>query len=847
MYKTGVTTLLPMHLFTLYPLMSSIRRSPQRALGWIGLLWISTLPVGAQWVTQTIKLGPGFNPVYLQVTPGDPSCASVFGDIPAIREVWLYNRYTQVATFVTNATQSTLGQDHWLTWFQAGGTKSFLSTLGQVRGGQSYLIKLATNAAPLTLTVKGLPQPPRSDWIPNDVVLAGFPISEIDRVTFHQFLLDSPQVASSAGQDSAVFSVNPQTAFESQIRNPETTKIQPGRAYWAYLQGHTHNPYPFEAVGPGDNNSVQFLQDNPISAIRLNNTITTSSQTLHLQLLESEAPPAGQPRKAGILPTAALIPAADGSYRVQNLANGVDIVLAPGESRQIRLGMILRALTPTRDTNSTYQALLEVTEKTHGYRQLVPLAGEVAGSRFFARNRSLLAFAGNKSPKPAGQDSTTAVSTSALSAGLWVGTLTLNGVNLPGFSSASNPDSSQSQVAPASPLSTRVMIHVDSNGVSRLVQQVIFASVSDGTNVATRMYSQLTNLPAGASFKSRVSAPSWPAAAPTPMLGSFGTNLSATVTVPFNDKVNPFVHRYHPDHNNLAEDFKTPLVAGQESFDINRQVSFYFGATIQSGTSSYAPTVPALRFTGTNTEYVQTSAFSTTPGLTVQCWLNIPTYNQQGAPLILLTNGGTHTQFKLAFQANTGRLALTIDGGSGSVSTLLTTNALPTGVWFNVTAAYDGTQSAAIYINGTEAASGYTPALASGAWDAAWVGNGATRGSPSLIGEIHDVVVRSGALSPQIVPQVLLVPQLLNASSIALELQGSAVTGGLINAGNATVTVNSSGNQLIDLASAPSVPPWTYGTAQGTYQETVFGLRRQSIILQGSFQLTRVSPDFNLY
>ena len=836
-----------MHRYILNRLISSLRPSFQGTMGWVALLSFYTLPVRAQWVTQTIKLGPGFNPVYLQVTPADPSCTSVFGTVPEVREVWMYNRYTQVATFFTNAAQSTLGQDHWLTWFQAGGAKSFLSTLAQVRGGQSYLIKLATNAAPLTLTVTGLPQPPRSDWIPNDVVLAGFPVSETDRVTFHQFLKDSPQVASSAGRDSAVFSVNPQTAFESQIRNPETTKIQPGRAYWAYLQGHTHNPYPFEAVGPGDNNSVQFLQDNPISTIRLNNAITTSSQTLHLQLLESEDPPAGQPRKAGILPTAALLPAADGSYRVQNLANGVDILLAPGESRQIRLGMILSALTPTRDTNATYQALLEVTEESHGYRQLIPLVGEASGSKFFARNRSLLAFAGNGFPKTAGQGTPSTVSTSALSAGLWVGTLTLSGVNLPGFSPANNPDSSQSPVAPASPLSTRVMIHVDSNGVSRLVEQVIFANVSDGTNVATRMYSHLTNLPAGASFKSRVSAPSWPAAAPTPMIGSFGTNLSATVTVPFNDKVNPFVHRYHPDHNNLAEDFKTPLVAGQESFEITRQVSFYFGATIQSGTTSYSPTVPAMKFTGTNTEYIQTSTFSTTPALTVQCWLNIPTYIQQGAPLVLLTNGSTHTQFKLAFQANTGRMALTIANGSGSGSTLLTTNALPTGVWFNVTAVYDGTQSAAIYINGSQVASGYMSALASGTWDAAWIGSGAVGGSPSFVGEIHDVVVRSGALSPQLVPQVLLVPQLLNASTIALELQGSAVTGGLNSVGNATVTVNSSGNQLIDLGSAPSVPPWTYGTAQGTYQETIFGLRRQSIVLQGSFQLTRVSPDFNLY
>jgi hypothetical protein len=52
---------------------------------------------------------------------------------------------------------------------------------------------------------------------------------------------------------------------------------------------------------------------------------------------------------------------------------------------------------------------------------------------------------------------------------------------------------------------------------------------------------------------------------------------------------------------------------------------------------------------------------------------------------------------------------------------------------------------------------------------------------------------------------------------------------------------------LVDVGSAPAVPLWTYGTAQGVYQETVLGLRRQAITVQGTFQLTRVSPDPNLY
>ena len=109
------------------------------------------------------------------------------------------------------------------------------------------------------------------------------------------------------------------------------------------------------------------------------------------------------------------------------------------------------------------------------------------------------------------------------------------------------------------------------------------------------------------------------------------------------------------------------------------------------------------------------------------------------------------------------------------------------------------------------------------------------------------MVVRSGALAYQIVPQLMVVPQLMSASSIVLDLQGSAVSSTVVNHGSATVNISVPGSQILDLGSAPSVPLWTYGTAQGVYQETITGLRRQAITLQGSFNFTRVSQDSNLF
>ena len=176
------------------------------------------------------------------------------------------------------------------------------------------------------------------------------------------------------------------------------------------MQGHTHNPYPFEATAPGENGAVQFLQDNPFSSITLNNAVTTSNQKLHLQILDSEEAPAGKPGRAGTVPVAALLPGADGSYNIRQLANGVDVTLAPGEKRQLKLGLIVRQLVPASDTNATYQALLEVTEATHGYRQLVPVVAEIPGSQLFGRNGSLMGSGGSIGKK----DNTVTVAATAL-------------------------------------------------------------------------------------------------------------------------------------------------------------------------------------------------------------------------------------------------------------------------------------------------------------------------------------------------------------------------------------------------------------------------------------------------
>jgi hypothetical protein len=53
-----------------------------------------------------------------------------------------------------------------------------------------------------------------------------------------------------------------------------------------------------------------------------------------------------------------------------------------------------------------------------------------------------------------------------------------------------------------------------------------------------------------------------------------GGTLTTTVTTTYDDQSsNPFLHTYHPDHDNLDATFQNQLPQGSESYQITRQIS----------------------------------------------------------------------------------------------------------------------------------------------------------------------------------------------------------------------------------------------------------------------------------
>jgi hypothetical protein len=134
--------------------------------------------------------------------------------------------------------------------------------------------------------------------------------------------------------------------------------------------------------------------------------------------------------------------------------------------------------------------------------------------------------------------------------------------------------------------SMRVILHVDDGGTARLLSQAFTGKLTNGsTGICTKE--------SGLSDADKASASRY-MAAHMPLDRVIGTGsgsvgpgqtLVRTVTIPFDDDTNPFVHRYHPDHNN-KDARGQPLGPGVESYDITRTLSFEFTSTPPAGVSA---------------------------------------------------------------------------------------------------------------------------------------------------------------------------------------------------------------------------------------------------------------------
>jgi hypothetical protein len=555
--------------------MSMNTRFP-RFLGLWFLLAALLLPgrTWAQWETQAIPLQAGWNAVFLLVDPSPEDCDTIFASTSFVPKTVRTYKHDFTSKEITSVSPDLLNTaPEWLTWLPPSDPAAFTRNLFALKGGRAFFIELPAGAPNVTWNLRGRPLARPLDWKGNAFNLVGFRLDSASPPTFQTFFAPSTL---HAGQ--SIFRMNAAGVW-TLVSSPSTTPMARGEAFWMFLPRPSAYQAPVR-VETDQGQSLDFGRSLSEINVRLFNESTTV-RTVRLTARASETQPASFTNvvHAGAVPL--LYWQGNNVTRVFGWQpfGQLDVTLAAGERLELRVAVNRAAMVPLQPPlRGLYQSLLDVTEIGGPSRHTLPVT---------ARGLEVFDAAGNPVHP---------------FAGMWVGYASVNKVNEPG-----SPLQPTLPVSTATDFTFRLLVHVDGAGQARLLPWVIemFKEgvlapnpenpaqnllVTPGRQVWVTNRNLIPNF-SGATLRDgepvgrRLSAVAFGFEAPVTLSGgAFGSGtIGTSLAMDHNHRLNPFKHKFHPDHDNLNLRFDGPL---PEAFDFTRAVSLEFTPVDPEGRST---------------------------------------------------------------------------------------------------------------------------------------------------------------------------------------------------------------------------------------------------------------------
>ena len=530
------------------------------------LLLLGVHRASAQWVTESYPLLSGWNGIWVSQDCSHVTIDDLLAGQSQIQEVWLWNPVGGAVQFSVSPTVPLASDVAWQVWRRG---KPAETTLTRMLGGAAYLVKITGSAFTLQLT--GRPVPPRYSLMSSGQNLVGFHVLTPDSSSLRNiekfFSYDAalkvnpPVFAYRGGALSNVTPKNP-----TQLTTPRTTSISRGKAYWVNTTDQTRYYGPVEVTVLGS--TLDFGSTLSAVTVRLRNAIDPARNlpvTATLAPAASATPPTGQPAIAGIVPLLVRGPrdAQTLDFTYTPLGAGLSRTLAPGEQTEVTLA-VDRA-TMGSATGAVFQSLLQVTDSLALTRIDLGVRAEVPSFT-----------------------------------GIWIGSAVVTKVD------QTIGQSTVADTAAPSNFPIRLILHRTDAGSVKVLQQVYVGAIN-GTPIASATEAVVTGSATGK--VARFSTASFPSGNVWAGTGGIGLSGTLTFNVPlgYNAPTNPFVHNYHPDHDNLDARFETLLPAGVESPNITRAVTLTFTPTLPGVTDTgigsttlggtYRETITGLRAT----------------------------------------------------------------------------------------------------------------------------------------------------------------------------------------------------------------------------------------------------------
>ena len=573
----------------------------------------------AQWITQTINLEQGWNAVYIHVDASHVTLDQMVGPLAPvltpIEQIWRWTPNESMAQFIESPQQPVDTGSQWASWRRIDGG---LSTLSLLTANSAYLVY---STAPYVWQIQGKPILPQYQWATSGLNFIGFPTVSAGPPAFEDFLAEAPMM-----QLAEIFRY---TGGEFGPTNPgklfalRTTPVVRGTAYWMRSsQGYNHYYGPFAVISSGGK-QIEFGEDLSSAGFRLRN-LTAEPLTVALTLRESETEPVGQPEVVAVPPLLVR-----GPLNPVNLTHSLsELILDTPHSW---------TLAPYGESGSEVEVVLGLDRASITQVPGELLAGVLELTDSLGHTRVDVGV----SARPASQ------------AGLWVGGAAINEVSqylksyLRGADNAlviqengayvvTEVVTNLTSVPHAFPL--RLIVHNPNSGAAKIMQRVYYGfNAATNPVVATRQSALDSRFLAEAR---RISASHLPWSE-TNAVWSFngplaqGAVVQATVVTPYDDQAsNPFLHTYHPDHDNLDPRFQNQVPQGSESFRIEREITLQvlppendFTSRVSAGLTLSGMYLETIRVVGLaqGGNSFDTRRFDVRGGFSLQRVANVPT------------------------------------------------------------------------------------------------------------------------------------------------------------------------------------------------------------------------------
>lgn len=217
--------------------------------------------------TQTIELKAGWNAVYLEVEPVETDPNVLFEGTPA-ECVATYTGDGATRQFVSNPSVDLSRASGWLRWYPSATQHSFLSDLGEIYGGNCYLIKASES---FTWRVDGSPVLATTEWVADTYNFVGFSVAEFGGPSFQEFF-----EGSNAHRDQPIYRLV--DGVWKKVVNPTAEALGAGEAFWIFCEGSSDYQGPLQVDVPGNGGLV--LGDNPLELVLTNRSSNPVSYSI---------------------------------------------------------------------------------------------------------------------------------------------------------------------------------------------------------------------------------------------------------------------------------------------------------------------------------------------------------------------------------------------------------------------------------------------------------------------------------------------------------------------------------------------------------------------------------------